>query len=90
MNKTRLDFQNAAYHLKPKKWIVHHCSFCNYPCGYIFCDNNEYVGYDRGCYCTNRTNIREVSWNNLSDFYNKQTNVDVIKKMDEFWGFKNE
>lgn len=89
MNKTRIDFQVAAFDKRPAKWVIHHCGFCKYPCGYVFDSNYECVAYDRGCDCTVQTNINECSWDRLAEQYNMQTDEEVIKKMDEFWGFDN-
>lgn len=32
-----------------KKLTCHHCSICNYPCGYVFINDKPY--YDSGCNC---------------------------------------
>ena len=86
--KTRIDFQVAAFNLRPKKWVIHECSLCNYKCGYVFCPQHEEAGYDSGCDCTGTETIRRVSWNELADHYNMQMNEDCIREMNEFWGFK--
>lgn len=85
--KNRIDFQVAAFKYRPNKWVIHNCSICNYPCGYVFCPNHELVGYDSGCNCTRQENINQCSWDKLAEYYNMQKNEEYIKKMDEFWGF---
>ena len=87
MNKTRIHFQVAAFNLRPHKWVIHRCSMCNYPCGYVFSPNHEWVAYDSGCDCTGRENINECSWDKLAEIYNMQSNENVIKEMNNFWGF---
>lgn len=32
-----------------EKLIVHNCSMCGYPCGFII--DKDGLGYDTGCYC---------------------------------------
>jgi len=85
--KTRIDFQIAAFKRRLPTWNIRQCSICNYPLAYVFCNNHEKLGYDSGCYCTGGENIREVSWDQLADYYNMQTNEQYIKEMNDFWGF---
>ncbi len=89
--KNRLDFQIAAFKIKPDKWVVHHCTICNYPCGFVFAGDWEIVAYDNGCDCVRGgyKNVSPVSWGRLADHYNSQTNEDYIKEMNKFWGFDN-
>ena len=90
--KTRIDFQAAAFNKKPGKWVVRDCTICKYPLSYLFSENHERVAFDRGCDCSSIRgyNINECSWEELSEYYNLQTNEKVIKTMNEFWGFDNE
>lgn len=87
--KTAHDFQVAAARLRPSRWIIHRCSICNYPCGYVFSPDYEKVGYDSGCDCVNYDNVQLRSWDELASIYNNQTNEEFIKEMDHFWGFKD-
>lgn len=87
--KTALDFKEAAKRIKAAKWFVRLCSICRYPCGYVFSADYEHVGYDSGCYCVKYENIQPRDWEYLAEYYNMQCNENVIKKMDEFWGFNN-
>jgi len=32
-----------------KKFVIHHCSQCEYACGYFWVDNQLY--FDAGCFC---------------------------------------
>lgn len=88
--KTESDFQIATAKIKPVKWIIHHCSMCNYPCGYVFTMDYKHVGYDSGCHCVTYENITPCPWSALAEHYNMQRNPEVIKEMNEFWGFPNE
>lgn len=87
-NKSGNDFKEAATKIKPNKWIIHHCSICNYPCGYVFSSNYEHVGYDSGCDCVSYENIQPRSWDDLAAQYNVQNNEEYIKEMNKFWGFE--
>lgn len=89
MNKTRIDFQVAAYNLQPPKWKIRDCSICGYPLSYVFSPDYEEVGFDSGCDCSFRgSNINQVSWNQVANYYNMQTDENIIKEMNKFWGFK--
>ena len=87
MHKTRIDFQEAAFNLKPKKWFIRKCSICGYDCGYVFIPNHEHVGYDSGCYCTNSATVHPCSWDDLAEHYNDITDPEEIAEMNKFWGF---
>lgn len=79
------DFKKQAVKLNITKWPMHDCSICGYPCGYLF--RGDEVFYDSGCDCVNYTNIQPRNWEDVAEHYNMQSHPDVIKKMDEFWGF---
>jgi len=81
------EFKQAAIKHNIDFWKIHNCSMCDYPCGYIFSDDHERVGYDAGCDCTGRYIIQPRDWGDLSKSYNMQKSEPVIKKMNEFWGF---
>ncbi|KKL54891.1 hypothetical protein LCGC14_2260870 [marine sediment metagenome] len=80
------DFKKQAKKKKITRWGIHNCSGCGYACGYLI--NGDKVKYDSGCDCTTYNQIRESNWQSIADQYNMQTNKDVIKEMDKFWGFK--
>ena len=85
------EFIESAIKNNIRSWGIHNCSLCDYLCGYIFF--SEYHGfevlYDNGCDCTRRYVIGPRNWENVSDLYNIQKSPEVIKQMNEFWGFKD-
>ena len=85
--KQGIDFQNQAKLKGIIQWHSHNCTFCEYPVGYHF--SGEDVYYDNGCDCTCGQNLNERSWEDVAERYNMQTNADVIKRMNDFWGFTN-
>ena len=48
---TSQDFEIIKNHFKSnnKKVVIHHCSQCEYPCGFYWIDNQLY--FDSGCFC---------------------------------------
>ena len=80
-------FKNQVIEKDISFWNVHNCSLCQYECGFHF--PNGDVSYDNGCYCTDGQNLRPSNWEDVAGQYNMQTHPNAIKKMDEFWGFKN-
>ena len=84
--KTASDFQKAAQLHGINYWPVHNCSMCEYPCSYVFDDDQ--VHYDSGCDCVNRGSVFiKSSWHEVADFYNAQKHPAVIAKMNGFWRF---
>jgi hypothetical protein len=81
------DFKNAAKANNITKIDSHDCSMCGYMVGYIISPDYEHVSFDHGCDCTGRYVISERSWDDLAHRYNIQTDDNVIKRMNEFWGF---
>lgn len=83
--KEAKEFKEQATKNNIKEWRIHDCSICGYPCGYIF--EEDRVLYDSGCDCSyGGESLRD--WDDVAEHYNMQTNEDVIKKMNLFWGFK--
>lgn len=39
------------------KFVIHNCTFCKYPCGYLFKDNK--IFFDSGCDCINKKVIEK-------------------------------
>lgn len=76
---------------KVKKWVIHTCTVCKYPCGFLFSDDLDTVRYDAGCYCTMEKDsdaaIRQSDWYEVSDFYMSQKTEKVVTKMNKFWEF---
>lgn len=85
MHRTAQDFEKQAKVKAISKWIIHHCSFCNYPCGYLFM--NDTVQYDNGCRCL-KNYPKPRNWQDVADHYNRQTHPQVIEQMNQFWGFE--
>jgi len=83
--RTAEQFQEQVKKKDIKKWNIHDCSICGYQCGYVF-ENGEAL-YDSGCYCVSYKNVEPRTWEDVAGQYNMQKNAEVIKKMDEFWGF---
>lgn len=84
--KSAIDFQESYHKNKIKKWIIHNCVICNYPCGFLFEFDNVY--YDNGCYCTYlEAPLRQSNFQEVADHYNLQTTLKVIEEYNEFWKF---
>jgi hypothetical protein len=81
-------FKQAAIKNGITKWESHGCSICGYIVGHIFSPDYEQVAFDHGCDCTGRYSHSMRTWQDVADSYNMQKNEEVIKKMDEFWGFE--
>lgn len=79
------DFTNKAKEKNIARWILHKCSMCGYPCGFRFYPDGS-VGYDSGCFCSSQP-VRHSGWGEVAEHYNEQTNDEVIKEYNEFWGF---
>jgi hypothetical protein len=85
--KTAEDFKKVVLKNNIYFWGVDMCSLCNILCGFLFKDG--YVFYDGGCDCLiSSSNIRTTSWNEVAEFYNRQTNPIIISEMNKFWGFE--
>ncbi len=52
-------------HADGSKMVLHKCSMCQYPCGYIW--NGDRIFYDSGCYCTTSNSTRETEEQDLLD-----------------------
>lgn len=88
MEKTSEDFKTAVAKKNIQFWPIHNCSICEYPCGYVFKDDQ--VFYDNGCYCTYGQNLNPQDWGDVARQYNMQTNLLHIEEMNKFFGFENE
>lgn len=87
MSRTAEEFRAQAKERGITKWVVHHCSICNYECGYVI--QGDDVFYDSGCNCVRMTPLQRRSWEDLAFFYNIQKNENVIAQMDKLWGFSS-
>ena len=89
--KTSDDFRNQAIKYNITKWTIRNCSICNFPIGYYFFRYPEYeVVFDGGCGCTSLSNLRPATWQDVADYYNKQTNLEYIKELNLFWKFNSD
>lgn len=87
------EFKQAATEKNIQKWVIHHCSMCSYPCGYIF--RGDQVFYDSGCDCvTYGPALRPADYKDVAEQYNnshkwwtEKNNAEELKKLEEFWGF---
>lgn len=86
--KTIEDFERQIKAKNITHWPIHNCGFCGYRCGYVF--EGSRVGYDSGCDCVTYSSITERSLDDVVSHYNLQTSEEVIKKMNEFWGFNSD
>ncbi len=83
------DFKEAIISKEISNWIIHNCSMCNYPCGFVFniCDGDVSVGYDSGCDCISRP-LQYRDLESVKNQFDIQTNQNVIKKYRKFFGFQ--
>ncbi len=44
-------------HWAKKKFVIHRCHLCDYPCGFIFKENK--IFYDSGCNCVEKMLLEE-------------------------------
>lgn len=58
-----------------KKFVIRKCTFCDYPCGYLFRDGKLY--YDAGCSCV--TYCPKIEPREIEDIlrYVNQNNIDA-------------
>ena len=84
--KTAEQFREQAIKLGLHYWEHHTCAICGEPVGYYFFAYPNYeVVFDSGCGCTFGSNPHPSSWEDVAEFYNMQTNPDIINIMDKFW-----
>ncbi len=85
--KTGEDLKNQVEVTGLENWPIHRCQFCNYAYKYIFRDGR--VFFDSGCGCVpGPSEINEVEWNDVAEYYNTQISPGVIERFKLFWGFK--
>lgn len=66
-------------------WKSHECSICGAEVGTEIINGEP--SYRSACRCAWSPN-HSYGWDKVAERYNMQTNPDVIKRMDEFWGFE--
>ena len=87
MEKTGKDFQEQVEKLDIRFWDHHECSICGYMTKYVF--SNGKVFFDAGCDCNSFPNdVTERSWDEIAEFFNRQTHPNTVKKFHEFWKFE--
>lgn len=66
-------------------WPSHPCAICGVVVGTEI-DNGQ-ASYRSSCGCASSPN-HSHGWEYVAERYNRQTNLDAIKRMDSFWGFE--
>lgn len=84
--KTPEQFKEQAEKLKITYWPSHDCSICGVSVGTEI--HNGEPSYRSSCNCGSSPN-HSHGWQKVADRYNMQTHPDIIKEMNEFWGFDN-
>lgn len=66
------------------KWIIHHCSMCGYPCGYLIYAGE--LSYDSGCDCvTYGPVIRKTDEDDFKEFLRvNMDNQKFINSLSEY------
>lgn len=64
------------------RWIIHHCGFCNYPCGFYFFEDG--VAYDNGCDCYYDP-MRPSDWREVAAHFNLQIGHASFDEARAFW-----
>ena len=77
--KKQAELENITY------WTSNDCSMCGVSVGTEI--RNGEASYRSACDCAWSQN-HSHGLEKVAERYNMQTNADVIKRMDEFWGFK--
>jgi hypothetical protein len=85
--KSAEDFKRQAEVKGITFWESHKCSVCGVPVGTEI--QNGEAFYRSSCDCGWNPN-HSHGWEHVAERYNRQTNKDVIKKMNEFWGFEDQ
>ena len=83
--KTAEDFKRQAAKKGITFWESHKCSFCGVPVGTEI--KNGEASYRSACGCAWSPN-HSHGWEHVAERYNMQTNENVIREMDTFWGFE--
>ena len=76
--KIQAELNNITY------WPSHNCSICHKSVGTEIVNGEP--SYRSACRCGWSPN-HSHGWEYVAQKYNMQSNKDVIKRMDKFWGF---
>lgn len=85
--RTPEEFRDKAKEKAISHWNLHECSLCGVGYGFEI-DSNLNVFFSTSCGCAS-SSPKLSDWKEIANIYNVQTNPEVIKKMDGFWGFNN-
>ena len=87
---TGQQLKEIAYKRRITSWTADHCAVCDYPIKYIFQGSYPEVLVDLGCTCTievaKLNRYEHASWEELAAFINMQTDEDMVKRINKFWG----
>lgn len=84
--RTPEEFKRQAELKGISYWPAHDCSICGVSVGTEI--ENGQASYRSACGCSWSPN-HSYGWEFVAERYNMQSNPDVIKRMDEFWGFES-
>ena len=91
MIKTKEELKIQAEKIGLKRWTIHCCSMCGYPCGYLI---GEKVFYDSGCDCVGYSDVQERSWDDLAEAYNinqpennPEISQEYLDELEKVWQF---
>jgi hypothetical protein len=87
--KTADEMRKQAMLMRIDYWYMRDCSLCGYPLAYLFFQDPHEVIFDAGCDCVRNMKKYVKSWDTIADQYNSQIDLNVIKNMNDFWGFDN-
>ena len=67
-----------------KKFVLHNCTYCYYPCGWVYQDKT--LQYDSGCDCTTSGySFRKVDLNDLDQYFNgTYGGKELLKRAERF------
>jgi hypothetical protein len=72
-----IDINDFIKALHVKKFVVRHCSLCNYPLNYFAIDNIIYL--DTGCYCvTYCPRVTQVRIEDIIMFFDTESIISFI------------
>lgn len=88
LNVTGASLKETAKKYHITSWTPYTCSVCDYPVKYRFQGGYPEVVHDPGCHCTEevfRQRFENSDWDQVADFINKQTDLELIKQIIKFW-----
>lgn len=92
MKRTKEELMKQIKEHDIKRWTIHNCSMCGYPCGYLIEGDN--IFYDCGCDCVSYRDIHPSSIEELTADFNrnrKENNPNIsdeyLKEVDRIFKF---